>query len=134
MLEHQVVPPSTRNTEPTSAPTNLVDQDKLLKQVQNDRELLAEIIALFEQQWPELHKALRSAAAVQDAEGVARAAHTLAGSVANFHAPKVREAALQVERFATQTKDGRLLQALDELELLVSQMQNELHSLEWVRS
>lgn len=134
LLEHQVVPPSTRNTEPTSAPTNLVDQDKLLKQVQNDRELLAEIIALFEQQWPELHKALRSAAAVQDAEGVARAAHTLAGSVANFHAPKVREAALQVERFATQTKDGRLLQALDELELLVSQMQNELHSLEWVRS
>ena len=62
----------------------VVDTAELLGKVQDDRELLAEIIQLFENSLPGIFEELRESIANGDTAGVARMAHTLKGSVGNF--------------------------------------------------
>ncbi len=78
--------------------TDVLDGQELLSRVEGDRELLSEIVQEFLRDCPRLLARIRDAIAAGDGEALARAAHSLRGSVANFAAKPALQAALELER------------------------------------
>ncbi|MHB8755910.1 MAG: hybrid sensor histidine kinase/response regulator, partial [Candidatus Acidiferrales bacterium] len=86
-----------------AAPVSIaLDPAELLEHVEDDRELLAEIIQLFESSLPTVLKELRESIAKGDGPEAARAAHTLKGSVGNFGRQAAYRAVEQMEVFVKQ--------------------------------
>src|SRR5262245_41645775 len=73
---------------------------RLLAALGGDRELLLEIIELFLRDAPGMLRALYAAAGSGDAEALARAAHVLKGSAANFGSTPLYDVARSIERRA----------------------------------
>ncbi|MFN0102058.1 MAG: Hpt domain-containing protein [Bryobacteraceae bacterium] len=73
-----------------------------LERLGGDEELLREVASLFLDEYPILMNEIRVAASSRDAEALHRAAHSMKGSVSNFGADGVYQAA-----FALETK-GRI--------------------------
>jgi two-component system, sensor histidine kinase and response regulator len=70
---------------PNNAPLEkFVDLPDLMARVEDDRELLAELFVMFQQELPGLRDALHHAIDVGDLPEGARAAHALKGMLANM--------------------------------------------------
>ena len=105
----------------------MIDRDKLLQRTLGDQEFLREIAMLFlNEDCPARLADIRSALAANDAEALCRSAHTFKGAVANFEAPPVVEAALELEAIARDGDLDRGQQAFGELETLVGDLRGEL--------
>lgn len=83
---------------------------RLLRALGSDRELLLEIIALFRRDAPAMFAAVRLQAEAADADALAKAAHVLKGSAANFGVSPLYEVARDIESCAF---DGNLSQLTD---------------------
>lgn len=79
-----------------------------LERLEGDEELLGELAIIFLQESPRQMKQIREALDRSDWEALARAAHTLKGSVGNFAAQSSVEAALNLENAA---KSGNPVEA-----------------------
>jgi HPt (histidine-containing phosphotransfer) domain-containing protein len=86
-----------------------------LERVGGDRELLQEVAKLFLDDCPRALTEIRTAIEGGDAKRLEREAHSLKGSVANFGADSVVEAAYDLE---TMGRLGNLSQALGKYERL----------------
>jgi two-component system sensor histidine kinase/response regulator len=95
------------------------DEAAALERIGGDRGLLAEIAALFSQEYPELVKSIHAGLAAGDTTVVERSAHSLKGSASNFGAYACVEAALDIER---QAKNGALERVPDLLEILEARL------------
>ena len=79
----------------------------LLDHLQGDRELAAELAAIFLDDWPGMAENVGHALAKGDAEELRMAAHTLKGAVGNFGAAAAAAAALRLEKTGVSgTLDG----------------------------
>lgn len=94
--------PATQATGPH------VDLDHALTWVDQDRALLAELVEIFLQDYPQRLTELREAVAQDDAPRTQRVAHGLKGSVAGFGANQAKELALRLELIG---KSGNLAEA-----------------------
>ena len=83
--------PSSGSSDP------VLDPNAALERVDGDRELLGEIIDLFQQDIDNLVQELEQAVQAKDPEAIMRTAHRLKGSVATFSAKPATEAALRLE-------------------------------------
>jgi response regulator RpfG family c-di-GMP phosphodiesterase len=96
---------------PTAAPAvetasrDVFDPEKALSRVGDDRKLLGELAEIFLEECPKLLTDVRQAVAARDAIRLKRSAHTLKGTVDNFAAQAVFEAAFRLERMG---RDGNL--------------------------
>ena len=97
----EVVVPESSTEEKDIA----LDREALLDRVMGDEELLGELVDLFRADYPGQLKILAEALDAADSDAVRRAAHGLKGAVANFCAPSVSEAFLQLEEMG---RDGDL--------------------------
>jgi len=107
----------------------LVDKAAALARTGGDTGLLAEIAALFIAEYPDACRKIRAAIDKGDARTAEREAHGLKGSVANFGAALVVDAAFAVESTA---RDGRLNEAaanLEKLEAALQRLRPELEAL-----
>ena len=77
-----------------------IDRASLLERVEGDRELLAEMIHLFEEDAPKLIAAMRLALERRDMAVLERSAHSLKGAAGNLSAGATRAAALRLENDA----------------------------------
>ncbi len=77
-----------------------VNMPELLARVENDRELLAELFALFLKDYPRLRDALHDSVHAGVPSKVERAAHALKGLLANLSIKHGAELAAQVEAAA----------------------------------
>jgi len=99
----------TPEMAPARAPCAAVfDQQATLARVQGDREMLQEIARLFLVEAPELLATIRESIARGDSQALARAAHSVKGTVESFGAQAAREAALRLEMMG---RGGDLTQA-----------------------
>ncbi len=98
--------PSAPRMRPAAARTlePVVDRQALLGRLEGDTQLLTEIVDLFIQSAPRLMREMKKCLTARDAQGVARAAHTLKGAVANFGAQAALEATLHLETLARENK------------------------------
>lgn len=78
--------------------TTTVDLAAVIARLNGDRELLAELAALYLEDEPAMLGQLETAVGKGDAEGVRRAAHALKGSVANFAAARAQAGAFALEQ------------------------------------
>lgn len=86
----------THSNDP-SKDSHMINRSELMERVGDDQALLDELASLFLADSPALMKQIREAIDQGNAADLATAAHTLKGSVANFCAPPVSEAARQLE-------------------------------------
>ena len=87
---------------------SLFNAERLWAQVRGDREILMEVVSLFDEQSHELLRAMQEEAwESRDASSLARNAHRLAGSASNFHSAIIVEMARALEQSAQQA-DGSL--------------------------
>ena len=89
-----------------------LDLPELLTVVDNDRELLAELVEIFNQQMPLLLKSLQEAVVQEDVKAVEIASHTLKGMLSNLRATRAALTAGQIEQMAREQKPAGLREAL----------------------
>jgi two-component system, sensor histidine kinase and response regulator len=115
-----------------STPTSpsALDREVALSRVGGDLKLLREIAALFLENYTAWLNELREAAGRHDAVALASAAHGLKGSVANFGARDVVEAALHLEKLSRDGQlDHDLMPSLEALETALAVLRPELEAL-----
>lgn len=106
--------------------TQLFDREAALARVGDDEELLAELVKIFLDDYPNSLSAIDEAVRRQDPPQLEKAAHTLKGAVANFGADAVVKEAYELEQ---QGRRGDLSQAsenLNRLHAVLQQLDYEL--------
>lgn len=108
----------------------LIDFAELLTRVENDRELLRDLLAIFKEEFPRRHGALREAVEAADAKRMAVEAHALKGMLFNLAAREAAEAAAGLERLAKNGKSEEFRECLavfeDIAEKLLRQLDNSM--------
>ena len=103
-----------------------IDYEMALGRVGGDKELLAELAGMFQEEYPRLLDGVRSGLRAGDGVAVNAAAHQLKGLLAQFGADRARDVAYSVE---TAGRAGDLKQAgeaFGELEQVMEKLQPEL--------
>jgi CheY-like chemotaxis protein len=113
---------SAAMVEPTQGPREKIDRASLLQRVEGDQELLAEMIHLFQEDWPVLVSAMHSALESGDMAVLERSAHSLKGAAGNFSASVTALAALQLEKDARNKDAEAAKRSLLEVERAVQQL------------
>lgn len=106
-----------------------LDYETALERVGGDKELLAELAGMFEEEYPQLLDGVRNGLRTADGNAVNAAAHQLKGLLAQFGADRARDAAHEVD---TAGRAGDLKQAAEafgELERLMERLQPELRAM-----
>src|SRR5690349_19391042 len=107
----------------------LVNREAALDRVGGDEELLIEIARLFLEDSVTIMTDIRSAIASKDAAKLEHAAHSLKGSVANFGADPVRDAAFALEQIGRSRDLSRAEAAFQVLETVFARLLPELEAL-----
>jgi HPt (histidine-containing phosphotransfer) domain-containing protein len=100
-----------------------------LAHVDGDRQLLAELAAVFYQDYPRLRSEAERSIAQGDHSGLERAAHTLKGRLAFFGIQKAREQVAALETMGRINDLSRAMQALAEIETEMESILSEMESL-----
>ena len=87
-----------KNADNSAAVT--VNLQELLARVENDRELLCELLAIFKEEFPAHMKSLEQAVACKDAAETASVSHSLKGMLANLSVTKAAASAARLEQLA----------------------------------
>jgi len=106
-----------------------VNTSELLDRIGHDAELLQEVIELFFSEYLTHIEKIRAALAENDAEKLAKAAHTLKGSVSNFACSSAYEAVLQLEQTGKHNQLDQTEQAIQKVNEEVSQLRPVLESI-----
>ena len=109
--------------------TKTLDRDVALSRVGGDTELLREIANLVLENYTAWLGELHEAVGRGDAHAVERTAHGLKGSVANFGAQAVVEAALKLENVGRSRDLTDVSASLQALETALADLRPELESL-----
>ncbi len=102
-------PPDPAGTE------TVLDRGALMERLEGDLGLLAELVHLFLDDYPQQVARVRAAAERGDATSFAREAHTIKGTLGNFSAPAAYAVALSLEKMG---RTGDLSHAADACEKL----------------
>lgn len=126
MTAADVFPSGDDHSEPPEPP---FDREKALERVCGDEALLAEIAAIFVEEYPDLMRQIQSAVERRDADALAPLAHTLKGSIGNFCAPKAFDAALRLEKMGKSDDLTDIDKAWANLEMEVERVKDALEEL-----
>jgi HPt (histidine-containing phosphotransfer) domain-containing protein len=107
----------------------VLNLDVALAHVDGDRQLLAELSAMFLQDYPRLLVEVKSSIENGNCSDLERAAHTLRGRLAFFGIQEVRERALELERIGRLKDLNGAWQALAEVERQIESILPEFESL-----
>lgn len=105
------------------------DRDALLDRVDNDVEFLEETIAILDDDGPGMLMEIHEAAAGQDAQRLARAAHAFKGMVSNFCAAPAEAAARRIEQMGRDGAFEGVEEAVEGLEREVERLKTALEEL-----
>ena len=107
-------------TEPMPSPviseSAVIDETALMARVDHDVKLLNKMIGLFCDDCPKMLAEIHEYVSSRDAQALARAVHTFAGSAGNFAATRTVEAARSLEKAARENHLDRAQQAYNLLE------------------
>ena len=106
-----------------------LDLDIALSHVDGDRPLLAELAAMFLQDYPRLQGEARDSIRKGDHASLERVAHTLKGRLAFFGIQKARERVAKLEMMGRMNDLSQAMQALAEVETEMEGILLEFESL-----
>jgi CheY-like chemotaxis protein/HPt (histidine-containing phosphotransfer) domain-containing protein len=121
----------TSSTAPAAPVTvkEAFNMQEALARVDGDKELLGEMAALFLEEYPRFMAQIQEAINKRDSSSLSYAAHTLKGSVGNFAAGDVFEAAFTLERIGRQGDLTQAVDAYEHLEVALAQLTPALSKL-----
>jgi len=124
-LTHTVIHQKDSNMDKTihSSGAASVDLNELLARVDNDRELLCDLLSIFQQEFPGHLQTLQNAVARNDTAQVVGVSHALKGMLANLAVTKAAAAAARLERLA---RDGEISPLRDALAAFEKEVQGLL--------
>jgi two-component system sensor histidine kinase/response regulator len=93
-----------------------VNMPELLARVEDDSELLTELLALFQEEFPKLRDALHDGVDAGDARQVEKAAHALKGMLANLSIEHGAALAADVEAAARTGDEGEIVRSMAALD------------------
>lgn len=108
---------------------NEIDYETALARVGGDRELLAELAGMFEEEYPVLLDGVRTGLRSANGTAVNAAAHQLKGLLAQFGADRARDAAYRVETAGRAGELKEASEAFSELERLMEKLRPELRAM-----
>ncbi len=120
---------TTLSLSPPSLLAENFSLEAALAQVDGDKELLSEMATLFLEEYPRFLKQIHQAIKSNDSAMLSYAAHTLKGSVGNFVAPDVVEAAFTLEKIGRQGELKQAPVALAQLEAALAYLTPALSKL-----
>ena len=103
-----------------------LDEERLMKTVGGDLELLAEIVRIFLEDQPQMSERLNDALRKGDPERVWRAAHAIKGSVGNFAAGPASSLAGELEEVAQKQDLAEARRLADSLAREVERLRDRL--------
>ena len=106
-----------------------IDWTVALVYTDGDKDLLAELAAIFTQDCPRLLLEARESIAQMDHSKLERAAHTLKGRLAFFGIHDLRDKALQLEIMGRNRVSGEAVEALAEIEAEIERIIPEFNAL-----
>jgi len=115
---------------PAEPATALIDERALLERLNGDRQLLGELIGVFENDSPRMLEAVRQAVDAHDPAALQTAAHKLKGSVANFSARPAVDAALRLENIGRERRTENAAESLAVLEKEIARLRRGLKDME----
>jgi two-component system sensor histidine kinase/response regulator len=113
-------------SELRNSSNSAVDLPELLARVENDRELMRDLIALFKEDFPKLLAPLRKAVEIGDAKQVAAIAHTLKGMFSNLAAHAAAAGASRLEQLGRNGEVETFQNAFSALECEAARVLHEL--------
>ncbi|QHN04967.1 response regulator [Granulicella sp. WH15] len=120
--EPMATEPVTTDSEPSA-----VDAKELMRRIDGDRELLAELLELFRADYPEQMGRARQAVAANNPGELYSIGHTLKGALGNLAATRAAELAAELETIG---KTGELAPALETLSRLDEELVRVIAKLE----
>lgn len=120
---------SRANAEAPSSSSAAVDHDALLELMGGDTTLLADLVALFDEDSVRLVGEIERALEENDPEALRFAAHTLKGAAANLQGNMVRSLASDLEIMGHDHNLEPVEMVLKALKIEVAKMREELHAL-----
>jgi signal transduction histidine kinase/HPt (histidine-containing phosphotransfer) domain-containing protein len=121
--------PSAPPSAPSPPARTALDGKAILRRLDNDRELLRELVGIFDQDCPRYLERIRTALAWRDGPAAADSAHALRGAAGNFAAAEVMAAAFQVESLARAGEHASAAAACAQLESEAGRLKEALHDL-----
>ena len=118
-----------RPDPPVPDPGTCFDRASALAGLDGDEALLRDLAELFLADCPRLLAAFRGAVAARDPARIARAAHAIKGSVANFGAPAATAAAQRLESLGRHADPSLIDEAAEALEVALEPLKHELAGL-----
>ena len=106
-----------------------IDYEMALGRVGGDRDLLAELAGMFEEEYPRLLEGVRIGLRTGNGDAVNAAAHQLKGLLAQFGADRARDAAYALEAAGRAGDLHQAAEAFTELERLMEKLQPELRAM-----
>ena len=125
----RIVAERTSDSKANGNADAVLDPAGALERVDGDRELLGEIIGLFQQDVDILMEELEAAVRSKDPEAIMRTAHRLKGSVATFAAKPATAAALHLETMGREGNIADADAAFADLKAELARLQPVLESL-----
>lgn len=107
----------------------MLNLDVALQRVGGDRELLQEIARLLLDDYPRSMREINAAIVAGDAKRLEREAHSLKGSIANFGADPVVQAALELEKMGRLGDLSGAAAGLEQLQRALDLLKPELDEL-----
>jgi PAS domain S-box-containing protein len=114
---------------PAPAPQEVLDREDMERRVGGDRELLRQLLELFDVEYPKLLSEMRDGLSAGSLPRVQRAAHTMKGMLGTLGGKASYEEALRLELLAKSGEMTRLHEALVTLESAVTQFRAALAAL-----
>jgi signal transduction histidine kinase/CheY-like chemotaxis protein/HPt (histidine-containing phosphotransfer) domain-containing protein len=111
----QLPAPAAAAPAVSGPPADFLDVPAIMRDVEDDEELLRELCALSRREGPGMLADVRAAVAAGDAAAVHKAAHRIKGSIGVFHADRAFRAAAEIERMGRAGDLARAPAALEEL-------------------
>ena len=104
---------------------NAIDLKEFLERVQDDKELLLELLDIYQEDFSEKRKALGEAMDKKDLEQIKSVAHSMKGSSGNISAKALHALCLRIEQTA-KSGDANIGPLLSEMDQLYSKVQENI--------
>lgn len=121
--------PLTSGATMAPPPLPVLEEARLLAEIDQDRELLREMMKAFESHTPGILRNVYEQLQDGNLSEVSRGLHALKGSLAQFHASRARQWTQRLEKLAESEQPDNLSAGLAQLEELLAQTSEALHAL-----
>lgn len=103
-----------------------IDFHELFARVENDRELMQDLLSIFQAEFPQRYQALREAVELRDATRVVLEAHALKGMLSNLAAGEAAAASAELERLGRNKETAKFYESFANLENIAKELSRQV--------